>query len=163
MSVDNLLVAARDRLLALAPRMIGRCPTWALLVTPDLDGGAVVALWPIRRIARMLGLTGEHARAVVTRERAARGPGEVRVIVCAPGEPVQVVVMELGVRVPEQPARRTLAIPPAGAFCDHASMVECCDGCGHFSCPCGVDWDEGSEGGFFETYEGEFDEPEQAV
>lgn len=52
--------------------------------------------------------------------------------------------------------RRVVAIPPLGAFCDHAKMTECCDGCGHFSCACGVAWDEESEGGFFETYEGEF-------
>ncbi len=52
--------------------------------------------------------------------------------------------------------RRTLQIPPASAFCDHSMMSECCVGCGHFSCPCGVNWDEGSDGGFFETYEGEF-------
>lgn len=25
-------------------------------------------------------------------------------------------------------------------------MTECCDGCGHFSCPCGVTWDESAEG-----------------
>jgi len=35
---------------------------------------------------------------------------------------------------------------PVGAACDHAAMTECCDGCGHFSCPCGVAWDEGAEG-----------------
>lgn len=32
-------------------------------------------------------------------------------------------------------------------FCDHSQMLECHDGCGHFSCPCGLFWDEGSEGG----------------
>jgi hypothetical protein len=25
-------------------------------------------------------------------------------------------------------------------------MIECHEGCGHFSCPCGITWDEGSEG-----------------
>lgn len=35
---------------------------------------------------------------------------------------------------------------PKGAICDHKAMTECCDGCGHFSCPCGVNWDEGAEG-----------------
>lgn len=46
-----------------------------------------------------------------------------------------------------QPAntRRTLPVPPDGAFCTHAKMTECHRGCGHFSCPCGVYWDEGSE------------------
>jgi hypothetical protein len=34
--------------------------------------------------------------------------------------------------------------------CDHSAMTECCDGCGHFSCPCGITWDEGSEGGPFD-------------
>lgn len=47
-----------------------------------------------------------------------------------------------------QPAitRRALPIPPNGAFCTHAKMKECHLGCGHFACPCGVYWDEGSEG-----------------
>ena len=51
---------------------------------------------------------------------------------------------------------RRLAIPPPGAFCDHAKMAEYHKGCGHFACPCGIAWDEGAEGEFFETYEGEF-------
>jgi len=33
--------------------------------------------------------------------------------------------------------------------CDHSQMRECCEGCGHFSCPCGITWDEGAEGGPF--------------
>ena len=33
--------------------------------------------------------------------------------------------------------------------CDHAQMRECCEGCGHFSCPCGITWDESAEGGPF--------------
>ena len=156
MTVDDLLYAARHDLLSLAPQAIARGPSWALLVTPDLDGGAVVALWKVARIAAMLGLVGERARAVVTAETWWTGSDRVRVIVSAQGEAVQVIVMELGLRVPEEPPRRMLAIPPAGAFCDHARMSECCEGCGHFSCPCGINWDEGSEGGFFETYEGEF-------
>lgn len=53
------------------------------------------------------------------------------------------------------PLSRMLAIPPPGAFCEHAAMVECHEGCGHFLCPCGVSWDDGSEGEFFETYKGE--------
>ena len=40
----------------------------------------------------------------------------------------------------------TLAFMPAGAECDHSAMTECCPGCGHLSCPCGITWDEGSEG-----------------
>lgn len=56
----------------------------------------------------------------------------------------------------ETPPPRMLPIPPLGAFCDHAAMVECCEGCGHFSCPCGVEWDDGSEGEFIETHDGEF-------
>jgi hypothetical protein len=34
-------------------------------------------------------------------------------------------------------------------------MTECCDGCGHFSCPCGIYWDEGAEGHFtlFDEYD----------
>lgn len=35
---------------------------------------------------------------------------------------------------------------PAAWECDHAQMTECCEGCGHFSCPCGIYWDEGAEG-----------------
>ncbi len=31
-------------------------------------------------------------------------------------------------------------------FCDHSEMKECCPGCGHFSCPCGIAWDEAAEG-----------------
>lgn len=34
--------------------------------------------------------------------------------------------------------------------CDHSQMTECHPGCGHFSCPCGVSWDEGSDGGYYE-------------
>ncbi len=44
---------------------------------------------------------------------------------------------------------RRLPIPPAGAFCDHTAMAEChpatCEGqegCGHFTCPCGIAWDD---------------------
>lgn len=39
--------------------------------------------------------------------------------------------------------------------CDHSQMTECCDGCGHFSCPCGIYWDEGAEGHFtlFDEYD----------
>lgn len=32
----------------------------------------------------------------------------------------------------------------AAISCDHAAMAECHPGCGHFSCPCGVSWDEGA-------------------
>lgn len=35
---------------------------------------------------------------------------------------------------------------PSGATCDHSQMTECHVGCGHFSCPCGITWDEGFEG-----------------
>lgn len=61
MTVDDLLFAARHDLLSLAPQAIARGPSWALLVTPDLDGGAMVALWKVARIAAMLGLVGERA------------------------------------------------------------------------------------------------------
>jgi hypothetical protein len=46
--------------------------------------------------------------------------------------------------------------PLESLFCDHTQMAECCDGCGHFSCPCGITWDEGFEGPF-ETYDDEND------
>ena len=49
-----------------------------------------------------------------------------------------------------------MPIHPAGAFCNHAAMAERCAGCGHFTCSCGIAWDEGAEGEFFETHEGEF-------
>jgi hypothetical protein len=39
---------------------------------------------------------------------------------------------------------------PDGAMCDHSQMTECHDGCGHFSCPCGIYWDDGAEGHFSE-------------
>lgn len=45
--------------------------------------------------------------------------------------------------LPKSQVKLTL---PDGAFCDHTDMVECCPGCGHFNCPCGVSWDEGFEG-----------------
>lgn len=36
-------------------------------------------------------------------------------------------------------------------FCDHTQMAPCCEpDCGHYSCPCGIYWDEGAEGGFFD-------------
>jgi hypothetical protein len=36
----------------------------------------------------------------------------------------------------------------AGLSCDHLQFAECCDGCGHFSCPdCGLYWDDGADGG----------------
>lgn len=40
-------------------------------------------------------------------------------------------------------------------FCDHSQMTECCPvvGCGHFSCPCGISWDEYAEGHFDELDE----------
>jgi hypothetical protein len=34
--------------------------------------------------------------------------------------------------------------------CDHAQMNSCCVGCGHFSCPCGLYWDDGAWGQFDE-------------
>lgn len=38
-----------------------------------------------------------------------------------------------------------------GLTCEHPRMVECCDGCGHFSCPdCGLYWDEEAEGSTME-------------
>jgi hypothetical protein len=46
--------------------------------------------------------------------------------------------------------RRMLPIPPDGAFCDHSTMTQCCEDieCGHLFCPCGISWDEESEGHF---------------
>ena len=41
-------------------------------------------------------------------------------------------------------AKREFVLPPIGAFCSHRRMQECCPGCGHFTCPCGVSWDEGA-------------------
>jgi len=49
------------------------------------------------------------------------------------------------IRSDSEPSRM-LPIPPPGAYCEHDAMSECCDGCGHFSCPCGVSWDESAEG-----------------
>lgn len=46
-------------------------------------------------------------------------------------------------------------MPPPGAYCDHADMAECHPGCGHFTCSCGLTWDEGSEGsGLFSLFDG---------
>ena len=34
---------------------------------------------------------------------------------------------------------------PIEALCEHPNMVECHEGCGHYSCPdCGLSWDEGN-------------------
>jgi hypothetical protein len=30
--------------------------------------------------------------------------------------------------------------------CDHSQMKECHPGCGHYSCPCGIFWDDGFDG-----------------
>lgn len=40
-------------------------------------------------------------------------------------------------------------------FCDHTRMAPCCDpDCGHYSCPCGIYWDDGAESDFtFEEME----------
>lgn len=36
----------------------------------------------------------------------------------------------------------------AGMVCDHPRLDECCEGCGHYTCPdCGLYWDEGAWGG----------------
>lgn len=37
-------------------------------------------------------------------------------------------------------------------FCDHVQIAPCCEpDCGHYSCPCGLYWDDGAEGSpFFE-------------
>ena len=45
---------------------------------------------------------------------------------------------------------------PKGATCEHENMIECCEGCGHFSCSCGLTWDENAEGEGFslESVEG---------
>lgn len=42
---------------------------------------------------------------------------------------------------------------PPGATCSHENMAECHPGCGHLSCSCGLEWDEGAESE-------PFDEPE---
>jgi len=34
-------------------------------------------------------------------------------------------------------------------------MQECCEGCGHFWCPCGITWDEAFEGGPYAFNEAE--------
>ena len=48
-----------------------------------------------------------------------------------------------------------MPVPP-GAYCDHAKMDECCPGCGHFYCPCGIVWDDYAEGAFFnDEYDGD--------
>lgn len=35
----------------------------------------------------------------------------------------------------------------AGLECSHEAMTECCPGCGHLSCPCGIKYDSFSEDG----------------
>ncbi len=49
---------------------------------------------------------------------------------------------------------RKLAEVPKGATCEHENMKECCDGCGHFSCSCGLSWDEAEGGPPLETVDG---------
>ena len=98
MTVDDLLYAARHDLLSLAPQAIARGRTWALFVTPNLDGGAVVVLWPMARVVATLGLVDDLESAVVNGETMWIGHDRIRVIASAPGEPVQVIVMELAKR-----------------------------------------------------------------
>ena len=40
-------------------------------------------------------------------------------------------------------------------FCDHLQIAPCCESpdCGHYSCPCGIYWDDGAWGSFFEDGE----------
>lgn len=50
---------------------------------------------------------------------------------------------------------------PAGATCGHENMVECHEGCGHFSCgDCGLSWDDGGEGGFLPEEDPPQEDPE---
>lgn len=49
---------------------------------------------------------------------------------------------------------RKLAEVPKGATCQHENMKECCEGCGHFSCSCGLSWDDNYEGGPLEEETG---------
>ena len=49
---------------------------------------------------------------------------------------------------------RKLAEVPKDATCEHENMKECCDGCGHFSCSCGLSWDEAEGGPPLETVDG---------
>jgi hypothetical protein len=46
-----------------------------------------------------------------------------------------------------------------GLACDHTQIAPCCDpiDCGHYSCPCGLYWDDGASGPFME------DDPEFAT
>jgi hypothetical protein len=49
---------------------------------------------------------------------------------------------------------KRMAEVPKGATCEHETMTECCEGCGHFSCSCGLTWDENAEGGPLEEETG---------
>lgn len=51
-----------------------------------------------------------------------------------------------GVRDLNSPGPGPEVISIAAWTCDHRKMRECCPGCGHYSCPCGISWDEGAEG-----------------
>lgn len=42
---------------------------------------------------------------------------------------------------------------PSGATCDHSDMDECCEGCGHFSCSCGLSWDDEAFGHFEDEWD----------
>lgn len=40
---------------------------------------------------------------------------------------------------------------PTGVDCIHPKMKQCCDGCGHWSCPdCGLEYDMFSGAGYFD-------------
>lgn len=41
----------------------------------------------------------------------------------------------------------------AAIFCDHTQISSCCEPeCGHYSCPCGLSWDDGFSSPFDEDF-----------
>ena len=94
MTVDRLLARARGEVLAVANDVLTLGPTFAVLVSLDVEGDHHVGVFSMASIVGMMGLDVDRACVVVARESAPLASGEFRVVVIASGSPV-VVVMSL--------------------------------------------------------------------
>ena len=98
--VDTLLAAARPSLLRWAPAAIREGAGSALIVTADADGDPLVDLWPVKRIAGMLGVPSELAEQLHAIYSLPRGDRMFLVIVAAPRARPTAIVMEYKSRCP---------------------------------------------------------------
>ena len=91
MTVDRLLARARAEVLAVARDVLTLGPTFAVLVSLDVEGAHHVGVFTVASIVGMMRLDVDRARAVVAQESTPLPVGQFRVVVNAGSAPVVVV------------------------------------------------------------------------